>query len=145
MWVESHSQEVAVLSPVGTGSGDGDGIQLRIRKRHEPPWTGTSGFIEFFVIGGVQAGVDFSISRGSEGFLCGSAGKESVCNVGDVGSIPRLGRSPGEGKSYPLQSSGWEDAMDCTVHGVAKSQTQLSSFQVRLLSSDMPVNSSGIY
>ena len=40
-------------------------------------------------------------------FPCGSAGKESVCNVGDLGSIPGLGRIPGEGKGYPLQYSGW--------------------------------------
>ena len=43
------------------------------------------------------------------GFPCGSAGKESACNVGDLGSIPRLGRSPGEGKGYPLQYSGLEN------------------------------------
>ena len=54
---------------------------------------------------------------------CGSAGKESTCNVGDLGSIPGLGRSPGEGKGYPLQYSGLENSMDYTVHGVAKSQT----------------------
>ena len=62
------------------------------------------------------------------GFSCGSAGKESVCKVGDLGSIPGLGRSPGEGKGYPLQYSGLENSKDCTVHGVAKSQTQLSNF-----------------
>ena len=62
------------------------------------------------------------------GFPGGSAGKESVCSVGDLGSIPGLGRSPGEGKGYPLQCSGLESSMDCTVHGVAKSQTQLSNF-----------------
>ena len=45
------------------------------------------------------------------GFLCGSPGKESSCNVGDLGSIPGLGRSPGEGKSYPLQYSGLENSM----------------------------------
>ena len=39
------------------------------------------------------------------GFPCGSAGKELACNVGDLGSIPGLGRSPGEGKGYPLQYS----------------------------------------
>ena len=49
------------------------------------------------------------------GFPCGSAGKESVCNVGDLGSIP------GEGKSYPLQCSGLENCMDCIVHGFAES------------------------
>jgi len=47
------------------------------------------------------------------GFRCGSAGKESACNEGDLGSISGLGRSPGEGKSYPLQYSGLENSMDC--------------------------------
>ena len=58
----------------------------------------------------------------------GSAGKESTCNVGDLDSIPGLGRSPGEGKGYSLQYSGLENSMDCIVHGVAKSHTQLSNF-----------------
>ena len=62
------------------------------------------------------------------GFPCGSAGKESTCIAGDPGSIPGLGRSPGEGKGYPLQCSGLENSMDCTVHGVTKSQTRLSDF-----------------
>ena len=52
-----------------------------------------------------------------------SVGKESACNAGNLGSIPGLGRSPGEGKGYPLQSSGLENSMDCIVHGVAKSWT----------------------
>ena len=42
-----------------------------------------------------------------------SAGKESACNVGDLGSVPGLGRSPGEGNGYPLQYSGLENSMDC--------------------------------
>ena len=62
------------------------------------------------------------------GFPCGSAGKESTCKVGDLCSIPGLGRSPGEGKSYPLQYSGLENSMDCIVYGVTKSQTWLSDF-----------------
>ena len=45
------------------------------------------------------------------GFSCGLAGKESACNVGDLGSIPGLGRSPGEGKGYPLQYSGLENSI----------------------------------
>ena len=59
----------------------------------------------------------------SSDVICGSAGKESACNAGDLGSIPRLGRSPGEGKGYPLQYSGLENSTDCIVHGVTKSQT----------------------
>ena len=51
-------------------------------------------------------------------FTYGSAGKESTCNVGDLGSIPGLGRSPGEGKGYPLHYSGLENSMDCIVPGV---------------------------
>ena len=62
------------------------------------------------------------------GFPGGSAGKESAYNVGDLGLIPELGRSPGEGKSYPLQYSGLENSMDYLVHGVAKSWTLLSDF-----------------
>ena len=61
-------------------------------------------------------------------FPGGSAGKESACNVGDLGSVPGLGRYPGEGNGYPLCSSGLESSMDYTVHGVAKSQTWLSKF-----------------
>ena len=62
------------------------------------------------------------------GFPCGSAGKESCCKAGDLGSIPRLGRSPRDGKGYPLQYSDLENSMDDTVHGVAKSWTGLSDF-----------------
>ena len=106
------------------------------------------------------------------GFPGSSAGKESACNTGDPGSVPRSGRSPGEGNGHPLQYSwaslmaqivknplaiqetwarslGWEDPLEkematyssilgwripmdrgawrATVHGVAKSQTQLSN------------------
>ena len=59
----------------------------------------------------------------SLGFPCGSAGKESTCKVGDLGLIPGLGRSPGEGKGYLLQYSGVENSMDCIAHGVSKNQT----------------------
>ena len=62
------------------------------------------------------------------GFRGSSTGKESACYAGDLGSIPWLGRSPGEGNSYPLQYSGLENSMNCIVHGVAKSRTQLSDF-----------------
>ena len=64
-------------------------------------------FVEFFV---------------NMGFPCDSAGKESACNAGDLGSVPGLGRYPGEGKSYPLQCSGLENSID-SIEGVAKSWT----------------------
>ena len=65
------------------------------------------------------------------GFPCGSAGKESSCNAGDLGSIPGLGRSPGEGNGYPLQYSGLENSI---VHGVTKSRRGLSKFHIPTIS-----------
>ena len=62
-------------------------------------------------------------------FPCGSADKESACNVGDLGSISGLGRSPGEGKGYPPQYYGLENSTGCIVHGVTKSRTQLSNLK----------------
>ena len=72
------------------------------------------------------------------GFPGGSDSKESTCNVGDLGLIPGLGRSPGEGNSYPLQHSHLENSVDrgaqqVIVHGVTKRQTQLSDFHVTSL------------
>ena len=72
--------------------------------------------------------LDWGLSCYIRGFPGGSAGKKSACDARDPGSISGLGRSPGEGKSYPLQYSGLENSMDCTVHGVAKSRTRLSDF-----------------
>ena len=69
-------------------------------------------------------------------FPGGSAGKEFSCDVGDLGLIPRLGRSPGEGKDYPFQYSGLENSMDCTVH--TNSQIQLSDFHFVLDNSVYP-------
>ena len=65
-------------------------------------------------------------------FSGGPAGKESACNAGDLCLIPGLGRSPGEGKGYPLQYSGLDNFMDYIVHGVAKSRAQLSIFHFLL-------------
>ena len=64
------------------------------------------------------------------GFPDSSAGKESAYNVGDLGSIPGLGRSPGEGKGYPLQYSGLKNSMDCIVYRVTKSWTQLKQLSM---------------
>ena len=72
-------------------------------------------------------------NRLAKSFPVGSEVKASACNVGDLGSIPGSGRSPGEGNGNPLQYSCLENPMDggawrATVHGVAKSQTWLSDF-----------------
>ena len=58
------------------------------------------------------------------GFPGGSAGKESTLNAGDLGLIPELGSSPGEGRGYPLQYSGLENSKNYIVHGIAKSWTR---------------------
>ena len=62
------------------------------------------------------------------GFPSGSTGKESALSARDLGLIPGLGRSPGEGKGYPFQYSDLENSTHCIVHGVANSQRQLSDF-----------------
>ena len=64
----------------------------------------------------------------NKNFTGGSGSKESACNAGDLGSIPGLGRSLGEGNGYPLQYSGLENSKDrgawqATIHGVAKRRT----------------------
>ena len=69
--------------------------------------------------------MDRLTTRAFLGFPGGSDGKESTCNVGDLGSNSGLGRSLGEENSYPLQYSGLENSMDrrswqATVHGVNK-------------------------
>ena len=65
---------------------------------------------------------DFSLVQG---FPCSSAGKESACNMGDLGSVSRLGGFPGEEKGYLLQYSDLKNSMDSIVHGVTKCQIQL--------------------
>ena len=78
------------------------------------------------------------MSLGDKGFPGGSEVKASACNAGDLGLIPGLGRSPGEGNGTPLQYSCMENPMDrgawwATVHGVTKSQTPLSDFTFTFL------------
>ena len=94
-----------------------------------------SHWAKYFIV--KTTGIELHINQGEKkknvmGSPCGSAGKESTCNAGDLGLIPGLGRSPGEGKGYSLQYSGLENSMDCIVHGVAKSQTRLSDFHFTL-------------
>ena len=85
------------------------------------------------------------------GFPGDSDGKESACNIGDLGSVPGSGRSPGEGNGTPLQYSCLENPMDggawwAAVHGVAKTQTRLSdftsTFQFHALEKEMATHSS---
>ena len=68
------------------------------------------------------------------GFPGGSGGKESTCNARDLASIPGLGRSAGEGNSFPLRYSGLENSMDSVDHGVLKSWTRLSDFHFHVMS-----------
>ena len=88
----------------------------------------------FFTVDPFHSGrqADSSFPLGDkQSFPGGSEMKESACNVGDLGSITGSGKCPGEGNGYPLQGSCLENSMDrgawqATVHGAAKSQTQLS-------------------
>ena len=79
------------------------------------------------------------------GFPGGSDGKASVCNAGDPGSIPGLGRSAGEGNGSPLQYSCLENPMD-GIHGVTKSRARLSdftfTFHLHALEKEMATDSS---
>ena len=68
------------------------------------------------------------------GFPGGSAGKESVCNVGHLGSVPELGRFSEEGNSYPRQYSGLENSIDCIVYRVTRNRTRLSDFHFNSVS-----------
>ena len=87
-----------------------------------------------------QRGINsMSMKAPLRGFPGGLDSKASTCNVGDLGSIPVLGRSPGEGNGNLLQYSCLENSTDggawwATVHGVAKSQIQLSNFTQHLRS-----------
>ena len=74
----------------------------------------------------------------STGFPGGSAGKESACNAGDLGSVPGLVRSHGEGNSYSLWYFDLENSMDCIVRGITKSLMQPSDFHFhRMLASSL--------
>ena len=87
------------------------------------PWTEEPGGLQS--MGSQRVGHN-GVNNNKMGFSGGSDGKESTCNVGDLGSIPGLGRSPGEGSNYPLQYSCLENSTDrgdwwAIVHGVEKS------------------------
>ena len=71
------------------------------------------------------------------GLPCGSAGKESACTVGDLGLIPGWGRSPGEGKGYPLQHSGLENSMDSIVSPWGHKESDTTELLVLSLSKEI--------
>ena len=77
-------------------------------------------------------GLRLSRNTGYLASLVGSAGKESACNVEDLGSIPGLKRSSVEGNRYPLQYSGLENSMDCIVHGVTKESDRTERLSLSL-------------
>ena len=88
----------------------------------------TTGILYFSLLKDPMNCISFSALSLRESFPCGSTGKDSAHNVGDLGLIPDLGRYLGERKGYLLQYSGLESSMDCITHGVAKSQRLLSDF-----------------
>ena len=98
-------------------------------------WTGRSGMLQFMglKIVGHNWATELNWTVVIWNFLGDSDSKDSVCNWEDLGLIPGLGRSPGEGNGYPIQYSCLENPMDkgawwATIHGVTKSQTRLSDF-----------------
>ena len=99
------------------GQDPGFGRRMHMRKRslgHPYPLQGTDSDSQFSVMLNFRR--DFQDIK-EVGFPCGSAGKESACSAGELGSVPGLGRSPGEGKGYPLQYSGLEYSTDCIAIG----------------------------
>ena len=122
----THSSVLAWRIP---GTGEPGGLQSTGSHRVGHDWSDLAA-------AGIQRSFrhnsHFQVALETEGFPCDSAGEESACNLGHLGSIPGLGRSPGEGKGYQLQYCGLENSMDCIVHGVAKSQKRLSDFHFHL-------------
>ena len=110
-----------VLIP-GLGRPPGEG------KSYPLQYSGVENSMDCIVYGVAKSRTRLSDFHFHMGFPGGSDSKESSCNAGDLGSIPGLGRSPGEGKGSPLQYSVLENSMDCIVYGVAKSQSLLSDF-----------------
>ena len=87
------------------------------------PFAATCVGLEITILSGVSQSRVSHDATYVWGFPRGSADKEPACNAGDLGSVPGLRRSPGEGKGYPRQHFGLENSMDYIVHGVAKSGT----------------------
>ena len=118
-----NAGDPGLIPGLGRSPGEGNGNPLQYSRLENS----MEGGAWWAIVHGV-AKSQIRLSDFTLGFPDSSAGKESTCNAGDLGSIPELGRSPREGKGYPLQYSGLENSMDCIVYGVAKSLTQLSDF-----------------
>ena len=120
-------QKHSSLSPDSLGP---EPLSKRKKKKiYRNAWWCFSQSLKFATFDSFTLEINFSVSFSQNpGFPCGSAGKESARNSGDLALIPGLGRSPGEGKGYPLQYSDLKNSMDYTVHGVAKNRTQLRDF-----------------
>ena len=108
-----------------SGSGSLCGLLPGIREEVTLAISGLLGVCLQLLLNGMGAD-GFGVFLAPQSFPCGSAGKESTYNAGDLGLIPGL--IPGEGKGYPLQYSSLENSMDCIVRGVTKNQTRLSDF-----------------
>ena len=94
------------------------GVYLGLGSCHLPPSLGCQG----------QSGSGIIRAGLRRASLVVQLVKESTCNAGDLGLLPGLGRSPGEGSGYQLQYSGLENSMDCVVQEVTRSQTRVSDF-----------------
>ena len=120
-----NAGDLGLIPELGRSPGEGNGYSLQYSCLENFPWSEECGRLHPWGTRG-QTWLN-------EGFPHGSDGKESTCNEGDLGSVPELGRSPGEGNGYPLQCSFLENSMDrgawgAVVHGVTKSWTRLSNF-----------------
>ena len=113
----THSSILARGIP---GTEEPDGLQSTEPQRVRHDWV-TNSFTYTLLITAVL---------GVEGLPLWLSGKESACIAGDLGCIPGLGRSPGEGKGSPLRYSGLENSIDCIVHGAVKSCIRLSDFHL---------------
>ena len=98
------------------------GTYFHLRKKGTATWYTSSGSSSEETQPGYLQ-LLFILKDTSKYFPGSSAGKESACSAGDLGSTPGLGRSPGEGNGYPLRYSGLENSMDGILHGVAESDT----------------------
>ena len=141
----------STVSPVWALSGT---FKEAVALSEQESWLGKSSFLVIPIPCRVPAEIrrppKFKVSsEWLQGFPGGSGGKESACDMGDLGSIPGLARSPGERNGNPLQYSSLENSMDrgawqATVHGVTKSWTWLSNFHFFRMTSCLQDGGQGV-